>query len=350
MKRMKYLSLCLMILLLLTACGKDSTIIRPGQGYTALAEVDGTCYLVENSGILYTLDWDTGEKTVYCKAPPDTAWVAGPDMQHIYYMEGSTLHCIDIAADQDTALCEMPMLEALRQPFLAATDHFLLYQQVHDAPSAISIWCLDLETLATRRVFSAEQGIFDVFLAAREDTIYINFYNTGPTDQDRHSRISAIDLVTGKEVVLEDVKMKAYTPVPYNPLFNTFCNVMTDDLLFYENGRYYINDDPRDYSSETAVCAVPLDGSAGNHRLAFTGAIPDGRMLLSTDARLLVNYGTENPVLTLYRYDVQTDSAAELAQIKSLTRAYCAVTNGQRYAMLAGGDNTITRLILGNLE
>ena len=45
-----------MILLLLTACGKDSTIIRPGQGYTALAEVDGTCYLVENSGILYTLD------------------------------------------------------------------------------------------------------------------------------------------------------------------------------------------------------------------------------------------------------------------------------------------------------
>lgn len=351
MKRMKRIGLWVLVLMVLfTGCGKpSSTLELPGGGYTALAEVDGTCYLVENSGIIYTLDWDTGERSVYYKAPVDVAWVADSDMAQIYYMEGDTLHCIDVAADEDTSICVLQGLPQY-QPFLGVTDHFLIYKQANDSLAKINIWCMDLETQATRLLLSWEQGTFGVLLATRQDTTYLNFYRTGPTEEDRYSRIVAMDLATGEDTLIGRVEMKAYTPQPYNPLHNTFCNVMTDNLLFFENGRYYINDDPRDYTSETAVCALPLDGNAEAQALALTGAVQSGRMYLSTDARLLVNCDTEDPVLTLYRYDAEIDTATELTQINSLRRVFGAVTNGQRYAMLAGDNWEVTALILGDLK
>ena len=343
---MKKLLCLLLSLLLLTGCG--SSTIRNGRGYTALAEVDGTCYLVENSGIIYTLDWDTGKKTVYYKAPADTSWVADQDMTHLYYMEERTLHCIDIPADQDTPLCALQGLP-LREPFLAVTDHFLVYKQEEEQLTKVSLWCLDLETRAARLILSPEQGTFDWLLAARGDTIYINFYKTGPTEADKHSRISAIDLSTGAETVLVDVEMRSYTPLPYNPLYDTFCNVMTDDTLYYKNSRYYVNDSPRDYASETAVCAVSLDGGTET-RLALTGAVQSDSMCLSTDARLLGCYDSDRKALVLYRYDAATDTAVELTRIKSMSSMLCAVTNGQRYVMLGGGGSDVTKLVLGDLE
>lgn len=348
MKRIVQIGLWGLVLVLLAGCGaKSSTVELPGEGYTALAEVDGTCYLVENSGIIYTLDWDTGKKTVYYKAPADTPWVADQDMTHLYYMEERTLHCIDIAADQDTPLCTLDARPW--EPLSAVTDHFLVYREAAGNVETVNLWCLDLETRAARLIFSPERGTFDRLLAARGDTIYITYYKNGPTEADRYSHISAIDLSTGAETVLADVEMKAYTPVPYNPLYNTFCNVMTDDTLYYKNSRYYINDSPRDYASETAVCAVPLDG--GNEtRLALTGAVQSDSMCLSTDAHLLGCYDPDRKALVLYRYDAATDTAVELTRIKSMSSMLCAVTNGQRYVMLGGGGSDVTKLVLGDLE
>ena len=351
MKRMKRIGLWVLVLMVLfTGCGKpSSTLELPGNGYTALAEVDGTCYLVENSGIIYTLDWDTGEKSVYYKAPVDVAWVADPDMTHIYYMDGADLHCIDVAADRDVSLCALPNATRVK-PILGVTDHYLLYRQVvlRDGLEVVTVHGLDLETLNTRQFLSGEE--FDVFIAAQGDTAYLSYHHDGPLAADKYSRVSAVDLVTGEETVLAEQPASAYLQYPFNPIRGTFCDTLVDGVLYYENSRYTTNDDPRNLQNRRAICAVPVDGSAEAQALALTGAVQSGRMYLSTDARLLVNCDTEDPVLTLYRYDAETDTATELTQINSLRRVFGAVTNGQRYAMLAGDNWEVTALILGDLK
>lgn len=254
---MKRMVLCLLALLLLAGCGETpSTLELPGTGYRALAAVDGTCYLVENSGIIYTLDWNTGEKAVYYKAPGDIAWAADLDFRHIYYMDGTDLHRIDVAGARDEILCTLPNATRIR-PILGVTDHYLLYRKVvlRDGLEVVTYYSLDLETLKSSRLLTGEA--FDVLIATQGDTAYLSYHHDGPLAADKYSRLSAVDLATGEETVLAELPTSAYLQYPFNPIRGTFCDALVDGVLYYENSRYTTNNDPRNLQDRRAICAVP---------------------------------------------------------------------------------------------
>lgn len=319
---MKRMILCLLALVLLTGCGETpATIELPGGGYRSLAEVDGTCYLAENSGILYTLDWNTGEKTVYCKAPADIPWVTSPDMGRIYYLDGEALHCIDAAANQDAVICALP--DALE--LITVTDHYLVYyrglDQTQDGFYMDYGGCsLNLETLEST-LLPAENLDPSRPLFAQGDTVFWVLDRTDELGVYQGCELQRCDLASGECMVLasgDDV-----IPSP--------C-AMANETLFYQSEEY--------------LYAVPADGSGEPRQLSLTGAAETGCLCLSPDARLLV---AQDQDLRLYRYDSATDTAVEIAHLESLDYCRYVVTNGTRYALL-GGNRGQDKLILGDLE
>lgn len=323
---MKRVLLCLLALLLLAGCGETpATIELPGEGYRALAEVDGTCYLVENSGIIYTLDWDTGKTTVYYKPPVDIAWAADPDMTHIYYMDGADLHRVDIAADRDAVLCELPDTLDL----LTVTDHYLIYrhglQKNQDGYYTEYDFCsLHLETLERTLL---ENETFDGFSAVftQGDTVFWVQPRTDELGVAQGSDLQSFDLASGECTVLDAGDDDA----PY--------------LLALANGILYYRSGWEDYPD---FLAVPADGSGEPRPLSFSQTIPGYSIALSQDAKLLAVSDPDRG-LVLYRYDSAADTAVEISRMESMTIVHCAVTNGSRYALLASGSRT--KLVLGDL-
>ncbi len=324
---MKQVILCLLSLLLLAGCGETpATVVLPGDGYRSLAEVDGTCYLVENSGIIYTLDWYTGEKTVYYKAPADVAWAADPDMTHIYYMDGADLHCIDIATDRDAVLCTLP--DAL--DLLTVTDYYLVYRRGlkkdQDGSYTEHDFCsLHLDTLESTLL---PGQIFDLYSAVftQGDTVFWVQPCTDALGLPQGSNLQSYDLARGECTVLDSSDSEYPYPI-----------ALANGILYY-------------YGAEElgAYFAVPADGSGEPRRRSFTGAEPGDSLALSQDARLLAVSDPDRG-LVLYRYDAAADTAEEISCLESLYHVRYAVTSGTRYALLASDGNR-EKLVLGDLE
>ena len=331
MKKRICLILCM---LLLTGCGKNgaAALERSGVGYLNITAVDGVCYLMENSGNIYTLDWDTGKRTHYFHGPEDIAWVTDGAVRNLYYVKEDTLHRVEIAAARDTALGEVPDLMEM----LLVTEHNLLYwrgtewDQASGYYQSRQLWRLELETMETAQITSLdlEAGEPAFLRVCRQgDTVYLRLSANGPLEAQKYDKISALDLSTGEETVLAKVEGASYA-------FGTWA--IMEDMLYYQDER------------EQGFYAVPLDGSGEPIRKQFRGleAHQNARYRFSEDGSFLAVMADSD--MTLYRYDRDTDSVTVLEHFPS-GDLYSAVTNGERYAAL-GMVNNLEKLLLGDLK
>jgi hypothetical protein len=315
MKRFLCILLCL---LMLSGCGTRQTELT-GAGYQRLNVAGDTCYLVDDAGVIYTLDWDSGKTTIYYRAPETVRWVSSPDLSAIYYIEDGAVRVHYIETDAEATLATPESLSYL----LCVTDHYLVFAA---DDSGLSVRYMDLETLEIQEIswLGTETWMGD--LLSQGDTLIVSteVSNALNVATSQGCIISALDLTTGVRTILaEDADFSAPT--------------LLEDRLYY---RVQEND------SDFTFYSVPMDGSESPKQLQMQGLDLTDAMTLYQNGPLLAVSAQEQ--FTLYAYDPDTDSVTQLYQYDGFGSATSGVTNGSRYAVLTQ-EGTTAYLRLGDL-
>lgn len=291
--------------LLLCGCQGETQKIgdyqmQSGAGISMVEIQDDDCYLVEDSGIIYRLDWETGEREMYLRGPEHVDWVADPSLSRLYYLRDGML--------------------------LGVTEHYALIRcGIYDTETASTINCVDLETLQfSEDLRLSEDQQFACLLAQEGDTVYLMTYN--PSRIRAYTQIEAWDLASGEIKVLAAYEHKIIIPsiagVPYPD-----CGALVNGKLYYFD---YVN---------AALYAVETDGTAPAEQCAMTGAKRHKAMMISENGRCLavltqIGNAYKSSAWAIYTYDLQMDTVSGIALQEACTDVYAVASDPSRFVAL----------------
>lgn len=320
--------LLLAVFLLMSGCGKaqDSGPVSEltGSGYQSLYQVEDTCYLTDDSGVIYTLDLYTGEKELYAKDLPGVHWVASPDVQYIYYMDGHTLRKYTCTTGEDEAVCTIDDIDRL----YAATEDYVLYcssiPPSEDEPNVYHshIESLNLSTLETRE----EVGVLGNLIGTAEGNMV--FYSEGETifpedgsaPKDQWS-FGMKDLDSGEQTMYFEWELA--------PPFEKQFAVIGETVYFIHNSTVYS-------MPLTGGEKTPISPYTNNQRL-----VPCGEK-----GFLAASFGPD--AATVWYYDASAGMTDKLCEITGGIKSLAS--DGTRYAILTYDYSGPGKIILGDIQ
>ena len=306
----------LFIILLFSGCGTRDN----GAGYQSLYQLGDTCYLTDDSGVIYTLDLVTGEKELYGKPPVSLHWVADPSLSCIYYMKEDNLCRYTFSTETEDVICALPECDRI----YAATEDYVLYIEAlipdGEQLSVAYICSLNLSTLESRRetdVWGNLIGTASGNLVFTADILQTPS-EEGATPNDLWT-FGAKDLDTGEvRILLED---QQFLP------FEHQIAVIDDTLYFILNSTVYA-------MPVTGGEMVPISPYANNLKLAPC----EGSGILAA------SYGPDDTAV--WYYDHRAAAATTLCSVPAVKSM---ASDGTRYAILTQDFGQGSQIILGDL-
>ena len=302
----------LLVLLLLSGCGTKSggRISRSGAGYQSMTEANGTCYLVELGGNVDTMDWNTGEVSTDWKQEKDVRWVTDDDLRSACYLDGQTLHRVELSTGADHTLG--PLEDDVN--LLAATEHYVMFVRWNaEQDGQNGVWYVNTETMEEHPLFLGEDadilslsgyyGSMGIFCG--EDRLLV----LHGTDEDADYELLQVDFTTGEKHMV--------TKLPEGMMA----------AALWQNTVFYLD-------STCTLYSVPLDGSEEPTARNFTPDSELGQVItarMNSDGTMIALCGDEKTLI--YGYDPETDTAWQLEQLGPDSLSGLA-RNDKRYAVL----------------
>ena len=327
--------------------GERTTLSADGflslEGYQSMEMVNGTCCLVDDSGVVYALDLATGERNLLFQSPGNVPWVSDPQLENIYYFDEQILCEMNTSTGEIRQLLDMTEPETARgllydrsRRVLAVTDHNLLYQANHLTgdeanPETCDFYILDMQTLESRLILSGETGYFQFgtgrdFLI-RGDTVYTVRFDRNPGQME--SYLTALDMTTGEFQDL--IKLQGTV---------LFFGVTDDSVLYAYDGSSNLYQVPLSGGEPTVLTRLPIiEKQYDNYML--NGFSEDGTLFGTS------NY-TVDDQLILYRLNTGTGEYEELHRFTGFMGLHTLVTDGVYYGV-TGSRNNQEQVFLGNL-
>lgn len=120
-----------------------------------MTEANGTCYLVELGGNVDTMDWNTGEVSTDWKQEKDVRWVTDDDLRSACYLDGQTLHRVELSTGADHTLG--PLEDDVN--LLAATEHYVMFVRWNaEQDGQNGVWYVNTETMEEHPLFLGEDA------------------------------------------------------------------------------------------------------------------------------------------------------------------------------------------------
>ena len=311
------LGILVLLVLLLSGCGKQSggRISRSGAGYQSMTEANGICYLVELGGNVDTMDWDTGEVSTFWKQEKDVQWISTDDLRTACYLEGQTLHRVELSTGADHTLGQLE--DAGNLNLIAVTEHYVMFERWNaEQDGQNGVWSVNTETMEEQPLFLGEDAYLldlsgyygSMGISCGEDRLLV-MHGTDGADADADFELLQLDFTTGEK--------RLVTKLPEGLMVAT----LRQDTVFY-------------LDSSCTLYSVPLDGSEEPTVRNFTpdpelGQVMTARM--NSDGTMIALCGDEETLI--YGYDPETDTAWQLEQLEpdSLSRL---ARNDKRYAVM----------------
>lgn len=309
----------ILLALVLSGCGKQvgGRISRSGAGYQRMTAADGICYLVELGGNLDIMDWDTGEVSTAWKQEKDVQWISDDDLRTACYLDGQTLHRVELSTGADHSLGQLEDVGNL----LAVTAHYVMYERWNAEQDGLDdgqngIWCVNTETMEEQPLFlNAEAGILslsgyygNVGISCGEDRLLV-LHGADGTDADAGFELLQVDFTTGEKQLVAKL-----------PEGMMAAALWQDTVLYLD--------------SNCTLYSVPIDGSEEPTARNFMpdselGSVISARM--NSDGTMIALCGDKKTLI--YGYDPENDTAWQLEQLEpdSLSRL---CRNDKRYAVL----------------
>ena len=312
------LGVLVLLVLLLSGCGTQSggRISRSGAGYQSMTEANGICYLVELGGNVDTMDWDTGEVSTDWKLEKDVQWISTDDLRTACYLDGKTLHRVELYTGADHTLGQLEDADNLN--LIAVTEHYVMFERWNAEQDGLAdgqngVWYVNTETMEEQPLFLNEDanllGLSGYYgnmgISCGEDRLLV----LHGTDADADYELLQVDFTTGEKHVVAKLPE------------GMMAAALRQDALLYldETGTLY---------------SVPTDGSAEPSARNFApdsalGQVMSARM--NGDGTMIAICGNEKTFI--YGYDPETDAAWLLEQLEPDTVRGLA-RNDSRYAVL----------------
>ena len=309
------LGILMLLVLLLTGCGKQSggRISRSGAGYQSMTEANGMCYLVELGGNVDTMDWDTGEVSTYWKQEKDVRWVTDDDLRTVCYLDGQTLHRVELSTGADHTLG--PLEDDV--DLLAVTEHYVMFVRWNaEQDGQNGVWSVNTETMEEQPLFLNEDAYLlglsgyygSMGISCGEDRLLV-LHGTDGTDADADFELLQVDFTTGEK--------RLVTKLPEG----TMAAALRQDTVFY-------------LDSSCTLYSVPLDGSEEPTARSFAPDVELRQVItawMNSDGTMIALCGDEETLI--YGYDPETDTAWLLEQLGP-DSVYGLSRNDSRYAVL----------------
>ena len=315
------LSVLLLLVLLLTGCGKQSggRISRSGAGYQRMTEANGICYLVELGGNVDTMDWDTGEVSTYWKQEKDAQWITDDALRTACYLDGQTLHRVELATGADHALGQLEDVGELN--LIAVTEHYVMFERWNAEQDGLAdghngVWYVNMETMEEQPLFLGEDanllglsgysGSMGIFCG--EDRLLV-LHGTDGTDAAADFELLRVDFTTGEK------RLIAKLPE------GMMAAALRQDTVFY-------------LDSTCTLYSVPLDGSEEPTVRSFAPELELKQVIaarMNSDGTMIALCGDEKTLI--YGYNPETDTAWLLEQLEPDT-VHGLSRNDSRYAVL----------------
>lgn len=328
------LGLFILLALVLSGCGKQSggRISRSGAGYQRMTEANGICYLVELGGNVDTMDWDTGEVSTAWKQETDVQWIADDDLRTACYLEGQTLHRVELSTGADHTLGQLEDASDLN--LIAVTEHYVMFERWNLEQDGLAdgqngIWYVNTETMEEQPLFLNEDanllGLSGYYgsmgISCGEDRLLV-LHGTDGADADADYELLKVDFTTGEKQVVAKL-----------PEGMMAAALWQDTVLYLD--------------STCTLYSVPLDGSEEPTARNFApdselGPVMSARM--NSDGTMIALCGDEKT--QIYGYDPETDTAWQLEQLGPDT-VHGLSRNDSRYAVLFL-ENGKKQIILDN--
>lgn len=266
------------------------------EGYSSMTEVDGTLYLVDLSGNILTMDWETGETETFFRTMGFVEWCSDQTLSYLYYMDGENLCRVSTQTRQTENLCE------IKGPvkILAATENGLFYGQED------GYYALNLTTMESVLMYPQDYS-FLTYIPGMDDSLYIDLNYSDAMD-----RLERWDLATGEKTVLleRDNDIQVVTE-----------GTVTADRVYFYIGR--------------VLHSMPVDGSAEPDQVPNGFDASDTAVHCSDDSLIfsIANATMENG-FKAYRYDPATGLTTSLSNL-SVVPHYAAISD-ERYAVMSG--------------
>ena len=198
------LGVLMLLVLLLSGCGTQSggRISRSGAGYQSMTDANGMCYLVELGGNVDTMDWDTGEVSTYWKQEKDVRWVTDDDLRTVCYLDGQTLHRVELSTGADHTLG--PLEDDV--DLLAVTEHYVMFVRWNaEQDGQNGVWSVNTETMEEQPLFLGEDAYLlglsgyygSMGISCGEDRLLV-LHGTDGTDADADFELLQLDFTTGE--------------------------------------------------------------------------------------------------------------------------------------------------------
>lgn len=325
MKRIIPVALVVLIFLYVVMRGKSpaepqAVLTMDDTSYVSMTQVDGVLYVVDYSGKIYTMDWDTGEMKLFSKGPgTGQAWISDRTLENLYYIKDGTLCHMSTATGKKEQLVSVPETSEI----LTATESCVLLLQED------GYYVLHLDTLESSRVYFEESCIFRSWV----DRVYVAYVDTSDSEpnytdnaivtfitgagdevyvaleykDERQNEIQRWNLATGEKRVLFTSE-KGLTMV-YNGA------IAEDRVYFYMDTSLYT----MKLGEEPVQVGACIEGS------------PDVTVACSDGSVIFTNYyqGAINK-----RYIPEENRSVILTEANGVTAYYAAVFDG-RYAIMS---------------
>ena len=279
-----------------------------------MTEAGGVCYLVELGGNLDTMDWDTGEVSTYWKQEKDAQWITDDALRTACYLDGQTLHWVDLATGTDRALGTLEHATELK----AVTEHYVIYEcwewNADGTPGTWNgVWYVNAETMEETPLFR-ENGKETIAIAELNGTFGIRCGEDQrllfgfPETEDGGYSLLKVNFSTGEKQLVAEL-----------PGVMMAAGLWQDTLLYLDaTGTLY---------------SVPIDGSGEPEARAFTPDLELGQVIMArmnSDGTMIAVCGDEKT--QVYGYDPETDTAWLLEETELDSVSFMARTD-RRYAV-----------------
>lgn len=312
------LGVFVLLILCLAGCGKQSggRISRSGAGYQSMTEANGICYLVELGGNVDTMDWDTGEVSTDWKPEKDVQWISTDDLRTACYLDGQTLHRVELSTGADHTLGQLEDADNLN--LIAVTEHYVMFERWNAEQDGLAdgqngVWYVNTETLEEQPLFLGEDanllGMSGYYgsmgISCGEDRLLV----LHGTNADADYELLQVDFTTGEKHVVAKLPE------------GMMAAALRQDTVFY-------------LDSSCTLYSVPVDGSEEPTVRNFTPDVKLGQVItarMNSDGTMIALCGDEETLI--YGYDPETDMAWLLEQLEPDTVRGLA-RNDSRYAVL----------------
>ena len=315
------LGVLVLLALLLSGCGTQSggRISCSGAGYQSMTEANGICYLVELGGNVDTMDWDTGEVSTDWKLEKDVQWISTDDLRTACYLDGKTLHRVELSTGADHTLGQLEDADNLN--LIAVTEHYVMFERWNAEQDGLAdgqngVWYVNTETMEEQPLLLNEDanllGLSGYYgsmgISCGEDRLLV-LRGTDGTDADADYELLQVDFTTGEEQVVAKLPE------------GMMAAALWQDTVFY-------------LDSSCTLYSVPVDGSEEPTVRNFTPNVKLGQVItarMNSDGTMIALCGDEETLI--YGYDPETDTAWLLEQLGPDTVRGLA-QNDKRYAVL----------------